>query len=60
MNYNYLMTLSSALHLWLTEWGTRIAVPNSNLDNVDEDPNMPMPKWDGAYYRAWPYGVSGG
>lgn len=32
------------------EWGTRIAVLNSNLDNVD--PNMPMPKWD--------WGVPGG
>lgn len=34
------------------EWGTRIAVLNSNLDNVDEDPEMPMPKWD--------WGVPGG
>jgi hemoglobin len=34
------------------EWGTRIAVLNSNLDNVTEDPNMPMPKWD--------WGVPGG
>ena len=34
------------------EWGTRIAVLNSNLDNLDEDPNMPMPKWD--------WGVPGG
>jgi hemoglobin len=28
------------------EWGTRIAVINSNLDDIDEDPVMPMPKWD--------------
>jgi hemoglobin len=34
------------------EWGTRIAVLNSNLDNVDEDPEMPMPKWG--------WGVPGG
>ena len=34
------------------EWGTRIAIINSNLDNLDEDPNMPMPKWD--------WGVPGG
>lgn len=34
------------------EWGTRIAVLNSNLDSVNEDPGMPMPKWD--------WGVPGG
>jgi hemoglobin len=34
------------------EWGTRIAVINSNLDEIDEDPNMPMPKWG--------WGVPGG
>lgn len=27
------------------EWGTRIAVLNSNLDDVDMDANAPMPKW---------------
>jgi hemoglobin len=27
------------------EWGTRIAVINSNLDEVNEDPAVPMPKW---------------
>ena len=34
------------------EWGTRIAVINSNMDNVTEDPNVPMPKWG--------WGVPGG
>ncbi|MES2809626.1 MAG: group II truncated hemoglobin [Bacteroidota bacterium] len=34
------------------EWGTRIAVLNSNLDDVDMDANAPMPKWD--------WGVPGG
>ncbi|MGF7079402.1 group II truncated hemoglobin [Mucilaginibacter sp. UYCu711] len=34
------------------EWGTRIAVLNSNLDKAAEDPDMPMPKWD--------WGVPGG
>jgi hemoglobin len=34
------------------EWGTRIAVLNSNLDDIDMDTNAPMPKWD--------WGVPGG
>ncbi len=34
------------------EWGTRIAVINSNLDEVNEDPAIPMPKWN--------WGVPGG
>jgi hemoglobin len=34
------------------EWGTRIAVINSNLDSASEDPNVPMPKWG--------WGVPGG
>jgi hemoglobin len=34
------------------EWGTRIAVINSNLNDVSEDPNVPMPKWG--------WGVPGG
>lgn len=34
------------------EWGTRIAVINSNLDEVNEPPDVPMPKWD--------WGVPGG
>lgn len=34
------------------EWGTRIAVINSNLDEVNESPNVPMPKWN--------WGVPGG
>ena len=34
------------------EWGTRIAVLNSNLDNVSEDPDVPMPVWG--------WGVPGG
>ena len=34
------------------EWGTRIAVINSNLDEITEPPDMPMPKWD--------WGVPGG
>lgn len=34
------------------EWGTRIAVINSNLDEVNESPDVPMPKWD--------WGVPGG
>ena len=28
------------------EWGTRIAVINSNLDEVNESPDVPMPKWN--------------
>ncbi len=27
------------------EWGTRIAVINSNADELSEDPNVAMPKW---------------
>ncbi|WP_197684529.1 globin family protein [Mucilaginibacter mallensis] len=34
------------------EWGTRIAVINSNTDSVSEDPNVPMPVWG--------WGVPGG
>ena len=34
------------------EWGTRIAVINSNTNEVTEDPNIPMPKWG--------WGVPGG
>jgi hemoglobin len=34
------------------EWGTRIAVLNSNLDSVDESPDVPMPVWG--------WGVPGG
>lgn len=34
------------------EWGTRIAVLNSNLDKVTEDPAVPMPVWG--------WGVPGG
>jgi len=34
------------------EWGTRLAVINSNLDDVSEDPNAPMPEWG--------WGVPGG
>lgn len=34
------------------EWGTRIAVINSNLKTVPEDPDVPMPKWG--------WGVPGG
>jgi hemoglobin len=34
------------------EWGTRIAVINSNLDEVTESPDIPMP--------AWGWGVPGG
>lgn len=34
------------------EWGTRIAVINSNLDETNEPPDVPMPKWD--------WGVPGG
>ena len=34
------------------EWGTRIAVINSNTDEVTEDPNIPMPEWG--------WGVPGG
>ena len=41
----------SALLAYL-EWGTRIAIINSNLDEVTEDPNVPMPKWG--------WGVPGG
>lgn len=34
------------------EWGTRIAVLNSQTDNTTESPDTPMPKWD--------WGVPGG
>jgi hemoglobin len=34
------------------EWGTRIAVINSNTDEVTESPNVPMPVWG--------WGVPGG
>ena len=34
------------------EWGTRIAVLNSNLDKVTESPDVPMPIWG--------WGVPGG
>ena len=34
------------------EWGTRIAVLNSNLDAVTESPDVPMPEWG--------WGVPGG
>jgi hemoglobin len=34
------------------EWGTRIAVLNSNLDKVTESPDVPMPVWG--------WGVPGG
>lgn len=34
------------------EWGTRIAVINSNMDEANESPDIPMPKWD--------WGVPGG
>lgn len=34
------------------EWGTRIAVINSNTDTVTEDPEVPMPEWG--------WGVPGG
>lgn len=34
------------------EWGTRIAVINSNTNEVTEDPNIPMPEWG--------WGVPGG
>jgi len=34
------------------EWGTRIAVINSNTDEVNESPDMPMPSWG--------WGVPGG
>ena len=34
------------------EWGTRIAVLNSNLDEVSEGPDVPMPEWG--------WGVPGG
>jgi len=27
------------------EWGTRIAVINSNTDEVNENPDVPMPSW---------------
>ena len=27
------------------EWGTRIAVINSNTDNITESPDVPMPQW---------------
>jgi hemoglobin len=34
------------------EWGTRIAVINSNLGELNESPDIPMPKWG--------WGVPGG
>jgi len=34
------------------EWGTRIAVINSNLEETNEEPDMSMPKWG--------WGVPGG
>ncbi len=34
------------------EWGTRIAIINSNTNEVTEAPNVPMPKWG--------WGVPGG
>jgi len=34
------------------EWGTRIAIINSNAGDVTEDPNVPMPEWG--------WGVPGG
>ena len=34
------------------EWGTRLAVINSNTDEVNESPDVPMPKWG--------WGVPGG
>jgi hemoglobin len=34
------------------EWGTRIAVINSNTDELNGDPEMPMPQWG--------WGVPGG
>jgi hemoglobin len=34
------------------EWGTRIAVINSNTDEIDSPPDIPMPKWG--------WGVPGG
>src|ERR1700710_2201731 len=34
------------------EWGTRIAIINSNSGNINEMPDMPMPKWG--------WGVPGG
>ncbi|MGZ3944169.1 MAG: group II truncated hemoglobin [Mucilaginibacter sp.] len=34
------------------EWGTRIAVINSNTDEINESPDMPMPSWG--------WGVPGG
>jgi hemoglobin len=34
------------------EWGTRIAVINSNTDEIDESPDVPMPLWG--------WGVPGG
>lgn len=34
------------------EWGTRLAVINSNTDEVNESPDMPMPSWG--------WGVPGG
>jgi hemoglobin len=27
------------------EWGSRLAVLNSNVDTIDANPNEPMPKW---------------
>jgi hemoglobin len=34
------------------EWGTRIAIINSNATGIDEDPEVPMPQWG--------WGVPGG
>lgn len=34
------------------EWGTRIAVINSNTDEIDSQPDIPMPEWG--------WGVPGG
>ncbi len=34
------------------EWGTRIAIINSNVDEINESPNVPMPVWG--------WGVPGG
>jgi hemoglobin len=34
------------------EWGTRLAVINSNVDEINESPDVPMPVWG--------WGVPGG
>lgn len=34
------------------EWGTRLAIINSNLDDINESPDVPMPVWG--------WGVPGG